>query len=256
MHNTSIFKYLIAGAKASQLAIDLEGRQMTPTFGVSSNNDDPSQLRRIKTSTESKALLTENDFAVREMPCPYWDAPMPVPGQAIATNYLNGNPHDAYYSGVLVNAKNPPFPKNDPVNDDWRFIPGTKILQINGDKLNETKGTEANSIGKSLEVSVGESEQRRIEQDLVINCGKSITLQNDAGASITLLETGAVVLSDAWGKKLILSGGNGGSGAIQWDLNGNSLNIINAQDVTIANKSIATINARDTRGDRIVERGW
>lgn len=249
MHKTSLFQVLIAGGQGAQLAKDLQGRQMTACFSSVCNIDDPNKLRRVKVTTDSKGAITENDYAMRELPCPFWDPPMPQLGQSIAINAFNGNPHDNYYTGVLVNKVNPPFPKADPINDDWRLVPGNKTLQVGKKETIEVKGDRV--------IQTDGNEHHRINNILIIEAGKTIVIKNDAGASITLLENGSAVLADAWGKKLILAGNSGGgSEAIQWDLNGNSLNIINANDVTIHGKSICTIGAVDSDGDTEIERGW
>jgi hypothetical protein len=43
---------------------------------------------------------------------------------------------------------------------------------------------------------------------------------------------------------------------MELDLNGSNMNLINATDIQINGKSIATIGATDSHGDTIVSRGW
>lgn len=94
----------------------------------------------------------------------------------------------------------------------------------------------------------------RVEGERVLKVGKSIRLQNDAGAYFELNEAGYVVLGDAFGHRWMLGGPSGTEWT--WDAAGASINVINAQDFTIAGKSIATIGAKDSDNDTIVQRGW
>lgn len=88
-----------------------------------------------------------------------------------------------------------------------------------------------------------------------IHCGKSLRLTNDAGCYLELSETGTVILGDAYGHVWTLGGGTGGA-VWSWNANGANINIVNASDMTINGKTIATVGAKDTRNDTIIERGW
>lgn len=116
--------------KASAFALEAKNRQFGIQFAVVTDNQDPNGLQRIKTTGEGKGGLVSSDFCMRMQPCPYWDPPLPLVGTSVALANFDGDPHDVSAIGVMVNATNPPFPKKDPINDDWREIPGDATLKI------------------------------------------------------------------------------------------------------------------------------
>lgn len=183
------------------------------------------------------------DWAMRVLPCPYWDPPLPSPGMDLAINCFGGDPHDGHYSGVMVNRVNPPFAKADPVADDWRWVPGVQTLQIGGDRLTEIGGDENRKVE-------GDRDDRT-EKDHTIRVGKRLKLQNDAGAYIELTQAGHIVICDAFDRCITL----GGSG-INWDLNGSTLNFVNAGDVRIAGLSVIVVGSRDSDNDINNQRGY
>jgi hypothetical protein len=99
---------------------------------------------------------------------------------------------------------------------------------------------------------VGLDYNLRIDEDGVIDAGRTLTLRNDAGASIRLTESGHVVICDAFGHCLNLSGGDG----ITWDLNNDALSFVNAADVTIEGQSVLVIGSKDTDNDTNITRGY
>ena len=252
---SKILEALVQAKKAAAIAQDQVGRQMASLFGAATNNADPEQQRRIKTTTEAKGGLTEMDWAMRVLPTPYWDPPLPTPGMSVPVGCFDGNPHDAQYAGVMVNRVNPPMPKADPVNDDWRRVPGIQTLQIGGDRLTEIVGEETRDIGRSQSITVGQNYSLRADKDGVIDVGDTLTLRNDAGASLTLTEDGFIVLADAFGHTITLSGGLNGTG-VRWNLGGDALNIINAGNVTINDRSVIVVGSTDTDNDVNNDRGY
>ena len=238
-----LIEALAAATRAAQTADSQKGRELSTLFSIATNFDDPDGFRRLKTTSESKGGLAEMDWAMRVLPCPYWDPPLPSPGMSLATSAFGGDPHDMSYQGVMVNRVNPPFSKSDPVADDWRWVPGVQTLQIGGDRLTEIGGDEDRKVQ-------GDRDDRT-EQDHTIRVGKRLKLQNDAGAYIELTESGHVVICDAFDRCITL----GGSG-INWDLNGSTLNFVNAGDVAIAGKSVIVVGSKDSDNDTNNQRGY
>ncbi len=151
-----LFDILTTSDRANKIALDMQGKSMSPEFGqVTDPFTDPAGLRRLKASPDAKVGSTEGNFLMRVLPCPYWDPPMPQPLASVAMGFFGGNPHDGAYSGIMVNQKNPPFDKLDIQNDDWRLIPGIATLQI----------------GKNSDVEIGHDRSIGIQGNDTIRIG-------------------------------------------------------------------------------------
>lgn len=290
----AIFAILAQSQKVNQIGLDLFGRQFGLQFAIVTNCDDPLKLRRIKVTTESKGGLTETDWLMPVKVLPYYDPPIPPVGSSVIIAFLDGNPHDGVYLGSTINRTNPEdTDQSDPVADNSQVIPGDSRESIGGflellikGYLKETieKYVEATveeyvdlkiksyveaTIDGYLEHTVKQTETRRTDQNLTVSSGQTVVLQNDAGASLTLTAAGAVVLRDAFNNVMQLGGVSGGvpgatsdfmwntvSGNCNWSLGGNALRIVNASDVSIANKSVIVLNSTDSDGDINNTRGY
>jgi Type VI secretion system/phage-baseplate injector OB domain len=216
---SNIFRTLAESQKANQVALDGLGRSFGLQFAIVTNTADPLQLRRIKCTTESKGGLTETDWLMALKVVPGYDPPIPPVGSSVIIGFIDGNPHDGVYLGSTINRTNPQDQaQSDPVKDNTQTIPGDSL--------------------------------ERIDQNMTIKVGKKFKLQNDAGAKIILNEDGHIILEDAFGNRLTLGE------TLSINLPGHEMKISGAINVTIANKSVATIGAQDTRGDTLVSRGW
>ncbi|NDC40616.1 MAG: hypothetical protein EBZ77_03555 [Chitinophagia bacterium] len=193
--------------KLYSLAGDLEGRKDSTQFATTTDLLDPMGLRRVRTTTADKGALASHDYAMRSLPCPFWDPPMPSIGMALTLANFDGNPHDQVYDGVMVNAANPPFTKVDPINDDWRRIPGTSTLEV----------------GKAWTVTIGEGWTVTAQEDATLTSEQVLTIEGaggkiviDANGNITLSCTGKVKIGskevavvgavDSAGQPLVTSG--------------------------------------------------
>jgi hypothetical protein len=245
-----IFDTLHKSQQASQRSLDQVGRVNHPTLCTVTDNNDPEKKRRIKVSDPAKPALS-TDWLRRLSFTPGDDPPLPPVGSTVMCLFDNGDEVRGWYM-QCQNATNPAFEKESVQDDWWRETPGRKTEVVGGDRQTTVKGEDA----------------ERIDQGRVLSVGKALILRNDAGASLTLHESGAVVLGDAFGNTLVLGGASGGlssptdfswqtvSGNCNWNLGGNQLNIVNASDVTISGKSVATLTALDTGGDALTTRGW
>lgn len=219
----SIFALLNSAAAAAQQTVELNGRSIFIQRAIVTNNNDPDGQRRIKVALASKGGQLESNWMQRCNIAPGVDEPLPKRGQTVLVMSVEGNPHDGVWLGVITNNPNPALDKPDAIADRYQEIDG------------ESKTTTG--------------------ADYKVNCGKSIRLQNSAGAYLELNEAGFVVLGDAYGHKWTLGSGTGGSGW-EWDAANASINIVNAADFQINGKTVTTLGAIDSRGDSLVQRGW
>lgn len=231
-----IFDIWLTAEKASQIALDQQGRHQYPVLAIVTNTSDPENKRRIKVSLPSSPGL-ESDWLRRLLPYPQVDPPLPAVGQTVLILYVDGVETNGFYLST-VNATNPPRSKDSVQNDYSEGIPGNREIEIAGD--------DDLTVNQNVNTSAGE--------DITVKAGKSIRFQTDSGAYLELSEAGLVMLGDAFGHKWTL-GGAGGNAWV-WDANGASIQVVNASNYSINGHQIATVGAIDTHGDTITNRGW
>lgn len=239
----NIFGLLKDSRRANQVALDMEGRSPFCTPAIVTDNTDPLNKRRIKVALQSKGGKVQTDWLYRLTPDPYSDPPLPRVGQTVAIMFFEGDAHSGCYLGVLTNDPNPERSSDAPILDDARLIEGDRIAKVS------------------------KNDSQRVEENQTIAVGKQLKLQNDAGASLTLHESGAVILQDAFNNKLVLGGSSAGLGNSNnfewtaqsnctWNLNGNALNFTNAGDVKINGQSAIVVGSTDSGGDTNNTRGY
>lgn len=254
-----ILGILAQSMKTNQIANESLGRIWGMQMGVVADNLDPEPsrgLRRIRVTTGPKGGLLTTDWLMRLALVPGFDPPVPAIGDSVVVGFFDGDPHDGFYLGSLHNATNPGFEQGDPLKDLSHVIPGDVTEYVQG-LLNKT---------------VDGVEHRRTEDTLTQESGRTITIKNDAGvelllmengtatlknkagANLTLMPNGSVVLKDAFGHKWVL-GGSGGSDWT-WDLNGAEISIINAGGFTINGHQVAVVGAETDEGDNVITRGY
>lgn len=177
-----------------------------PYLAVVTNNVDPQNRRRIKASDPAAPGL-ETDWLRRLLPYPQTDPPLPAIGSTVIVFSIDGDPVNGWYL-QCVNDTNPVLGKSDAIADSHTVIPGDVDERTDGHR--------------------------------VINVGKSLTLKNDAGASIELAASGDVVISDAGGNTITLAA------AITFD----------TASLVVGGKQIATVDALDNNLDYLVTKGW
>ncbi|MBD2256645.1 phage baseplate assembly protein V [Pseudanabaena sp. FACHB-2040] len=201
-----IFSLLHQSQRANQLALDQEGRAVYPYLAIVSDNNDPQNRRRIKcVSPHSPGIQT--DWLRRLQSASGFDPPLPAVGQTVIVFSIDGAELNGWYLQV-VNDTNPPLPKSSAQDDLYSQVPGRQ--------------------------------DERTEGDRIVRVGKSLTFQNDAGASITLAANGNVVIQDAAGNSMNLAGGIAFS----------------TSSLSVAGKQIATVGSVDSDGDTTISRGW
>lgn len=274
---SKLLRLLSQSAIANQYANENRLR----TFGLmrcicTDNAPPPDKPRHIRVTTGAKGGKTQTYWIQPMRLIPFYDPPMPPIGSTVICACIDGNPHDMVWLGNVINDTNPEFEQDDPVKDSSQTIPGNNTTKIEGNESNTVVGNKSVLIQGEYNTKSERSEHRQVTEDLVIEVQKNITIkaglkvtiQNAAGAAITLTPNGAVIIGSAFGNKLVLGGGSAGvpgvssdfvmeaAGAAVWNLGGGSINITNLSDARILNRSIATVGAVDSRGDDLVTRGW
>ena len=289
-----LFRILSAANELLPQVSDGVGRQQYPEVSIVGDNNDSVDLRRVSTASEAKGGKFRGDYEMRTMPFPFFDPPMPRPGMSGVSQAFSGNPHDKFSGGVLQNEKNPPFSKENPIDDCWWLVPGNDTKQVNGTQLLQIGEDCFVEIIGNLDVTIEEQESRRIEGDYSVSGGATNTIGNDAGvifkqfedgsffvknnsgAGVFFSKEGIAMLRDAFNNQIVLGGAGSVSpegkltpsvidsnvvsceftADLRLNLNGRSVHIENASDVTIAGKTAATVGARDTDGDSLIDSGW
>ena len=202
----SLFNSLYQAQAGARHGLDLEGRAYMPYLGVVTTNIDPLKRRRIKVSDPAVPAL-ETDWLRRLQPFPQSDPPLPEIGSTVMVFCVDGDPLNGWYL-QCVNDTNQPANKGNVLEDLHESVPG--------------------------------DQQERTDGDRVIKVGKSLTLQTDSGSSIALTESGDVIISDASGNSIILSGGIS----------------VDTSSFQVGNKEIATVDALDNGGHVLINKGW
>jgi len=223
--------------------------------------------RRIRVSRENQGDIAQTDWIQAGRSTSFADEPLPPIGTTVLIGYCEGNPHDGYYLRSFANATNPPDPtQQQPENDNTIVIPGNERRTVagmqydgvTGDRTIET-GTGTNgALTVTTEGAVQvESTTESIDVTALSPEGKvtimgfqSVKLSDAFGASIEIAN-GLITIQDSLGRKIVMGGGSW-----QFDLNGGTINYLNAGNVTINGKSVATVDALDSRGDTLITRGW
>jgi hypothetical protein len=230
--------------EASKDAMDSRQRAMVPYLAIVTNNVDPQGLRRVKVTTP-QAPGIETPWLRRVLTAPHQDPPLPDIGQTVLVLSIDGDPMNGWFM-TANNLANPPQGKGNPVADFWDIVKGDRHLT--------TQGNLTEKVGQNRDLLTNESVTDRAEDNHLIEVGKVLTVRNDAGASLVFTESGHVVLCDAFDHCITLSGGIGNG--ITWDLNGDSLDFVNAGDVTIDGKSVIVVGSKDTDNDTNNDRGY
>ena len=236
-----LVKLLADLSQTAPLAASMANRKDSVQFAMCTTSEgDPEDLRRVRTTTPDKAALVSHDWAMRTLPCPYWDPPMPKNGMSAALSYLDGNPHDPCYAGVFVNDPNPPFEKADRINDDWREIPGAQTLRI-GKTVDESSGE-----AWSMTIQAGDFTVTTSTDSIVLQSPQaSVRISGDGVVAITAAQS-VVVTSTLSAVEL-----NSPSGLT---LNG-VLITADGGRISINGSEVAVIGGRDSDGDIIVDSG-
>ncbi|AUT00886.1 hypothetical protein CLI64_11025 [Nostoc sp. CENA543] len=241
-----LFDLLLQAQRATQIALDQQGRVPYPTLGVVVSNQDPEGQRRIKVVTASNPLV-QSDWIRRLVPYRQYDPPLPQVGQTVLILYADGLETNAYYLQI-VNDTNPPLDKSDAIDDHASVIDGDRTASIKGDDTTTVDGSSTLEVSNDItnncdgDFSVDSEQNINMQavQDLVLFASRYLRLQAGATNFIELGFDGTNRISGTWTINLM----------------GASINFINGSTVTLNGKSLATVGAIDSDGDTIVNKGW
>lgn len=133
-----IFKAIYAGAKAAQSTQDVQGRVYGIQLAVVADVTDPLELGRIKVLLPSKGAKTLTDWLTRLMPWHGVSAPILTKGDTVVIAFVDGDPHQGVYLGVLQNLINPTYGI-----DRWVYTTAKAQLSI------DSSGTMAYTTGST-----------------------------------------------------------------------------------------------------------
>lgn len=136
----NIFAVIKDSKKANQQAADLEGRSPFTCLGIVTENEDPTNKRRIKVTLQSKGGQVNTDWLWRSLNTPSHDPPLPKIGQTVEVSFIDGDPHKGSYGGVVMNEPNPERAKTSGVLDDWLTVEGNQTVEVGGDRVLTTEG--------------------------------------------------------------------------------------------------------------------
>ncbi|MGV0103965.1 Gp5/Type VI secretion system Vgr protein OB-fold domain-containing protein [Nostoc sp. DSM 114160] len=242
----NIFEILNQAQKASQIAIDQQGRMPYPTLAIVTNNKDDQNKRRIKVSFPSSPSL-ESDWIRRLVFAPEVDANLPPINSTVLILFVDGLESNAYYLPI-INDTNPPKDKEDIVNDYYSSIPGSKNVSVNGTDTLNVSGEVVINSEKSVTSAATEDVKAYSKRNIFMQALQAITL---SAAQYVLLQAGT------WAFKLYSNGTSEMSGGVLTiNCGGFGISFTNCSTMSINGKQIATVDATDSRGDHITTKGW
>ena len=211
------------------------------------DNDDPMNLRRVKVTREIQAGQSNSYWAYCGRSLTHIDEPLPEIGSTVLCGLIDGDPHQVVILKTISNDTNPTDEEQtNPINDHTTAVRGTERINVTENQITKIGGNQNEHVDGDIET--------RSDHKVVISAKTTITIKNDAGASLTLFANGSISFMDNAGRKIYLGGVS--DPVAYWDFNNTSIDIINAQNFTINGKSIATVTALDSRGDSLTNRGW
>lgn len=239
-------------------------RQHALQEAIVTRNDDPTGLRRIRVTREAQAGQSETDWFPCGRSSSTSDEPIPPVGTHCLIGLVNGDPHKPFFLRTLSNNTNPPDTGQlDPTADNTTQIPGDDRHLVKGDRFVGVDGAHTEEIGGDCVITCkGETYQLNAEFGELLFTALStgvgaVTVQAadkirfEQGGAFAQMQNGAWTFGNADGMTWTFGGG-----AWNWNAAGAAIRIVNASDVTILGKSVATIGATDSRGDALVTRGW
>lgn len=239
-------------------------RQHTLQEAIVTRTDDPTGMRRIRVTREAQGGQSETDWFPCGRSTSVSDEPIPPVGTHCLIGLVNGDPHKPFYLRTLSNQTNPPDTTQlKPTQDNTVKLPGDDRQLIAGDRFIGIDGELSQEVGKDVTITC-KGETLRLDAEFgnllftaLANSVGTVTVQAadkirfEQGGAFAQMENGQWTFGSADGMRWTFGGG-----AWNWNANGAAIAITNASDMTIANRSIATVGALDSRGDALVNRGW
>lgn len=104
-----LFKAIYDGNQAARQTQDLLGRAYGVQLAVVADTQDPLKLGQIRVMMPSKGGKTISDWLQRLMPWYGLSVPDLSVGDTVVVAFIDGNPHQGVYLGVLQNIVNPAY---------------------------------------------------------------------------------------------------------------------------------------------------
>lgn len=250
-------------------------RQPTLQEAVVTNNLDPTGLRRVKVSREAQGGQGESDWIPCGRSSSFTDEPIPPPGTACLIGLVAGDPHKPFILRTYSNASNPPDEGQlNPIADDTTVIPGDARRQVQGNQVLAIAGEQDETVEGDCYIKVkGQKYQIDAEfGEVLINAiasgvgrvaiasslmsevtSDTAVLLKQGGASLEL-KGGAMTITTAGGMKWTFGGATGNDWV--WDLNGRSVQVINAGGFSINGKQVIVVGSTDSDSDVNNTRGY
>lgn len=251
-----LLNYAVKGAKLAHEA--LANRQPFPLIATVADNNDPEGRRRVKVYDPTKGNQYQTEWLLPLRIMPTHDTPMPRVNDTVLLIFINGDPQDALYL-PYTNQINAPLEKENPIDDLVQQIPGNNINNILGRLETTVKGALTKYVESTAEEYYNAFYKLYSKAETLIDAATQLTLTGQqlariasTGCSITLAN-GVITWSWAGGTKTMVMGSDGN---LTIDMGGGQFNIVNANGLTVNNKSITTIGAVDSRGDTLTTKGW
>ena len=103
-----LFKSLLKAEQAEALTADLSGRSFGCIVAVVADVADPANLGRIKVLMASSGAKSLSDWLVRLTPSKLISVPLVNVGDTVVVSFINGDPKNGVYLGVINNLPQPP----------------------------------------------------------------------------------------------------------------------------------------------------
>jgi hypothetical protein len=252
----SFINFLARLQKIESAIQNLLNRTHPIQIAIVTDNKDPSGQRMIRVSRQIQANRSQSYWIQAGRSSSYSDEPLPKIGDTVLIALSEGDAHDGYLLRTLANATNPPdTEQKNPIKDNTIEIPGDEKQTIGGNQSLNVSGNKIEVVDGKLEIKVngGQISIDSVLGRMDLTALDSITLKNDAGASLVLLEDGSVLITDKFGKTLNWGGGNGT--IYDWNLGGSNFNFTNVGKVYIEGIEVAVVGAKDTRNDTLTTSG-
>lgn len=232
-----LIKMLSGVESAIRTTEDMANRETQAYLGVVTNNLDGTNTRKVKVLNPSNPTL-ESHWLRRLDITKGQDAPIPDIGQTVLVISVEGSSTNGFYL-PFCNDTNPAHDKESAA-DDYSFKgQGNYNVQVEKSITFTTRSGCSLKLFDDGNVEITAAETIKMQ-------GKQIDLEAD---TITNIKSPLINLAG----NIVSTNYTGGAGSAQFSGN---FEIINATDVSINNKQVATIGAVDDENDALVTKGW
>lgn len=250
-------------------------RQSPIQEAIVTNNADPTGLRRVRVTREAQGGQSESDWLPAGRATSFTDEPIPPVGTHCLIALVDGDPHKPFMLRTLSNATNPPDTGQlSPTDDNTTRIPGSDRQLVEQNRAIDVRGEREETVGgdcyltvkgKKYQISAEFGEilinalasgvgRVAIASDLETKLSSETAVRLEQGGGYAELIGGAWKMGNASGQTWTLGGTSGTQWV--WDLNGGSVEVVNASGFSINGKQVIVLNSTDSSGDINNSRGY